>query len=230
MKPTGPIAALQLTFVNRAWPRGARSAVGDDLGHAVAGDAAGILRTASPRPCLPLPRTTPRFAPTPMTFTSLTHDRRRWLLCATGALAAASLPGCSMFASGPATLNASLVAGPQLNPDARRRPSPAVVRVYELKAPTLFEQADFVSLFEKDQATLAAELVSREELVLRPGETKPLAKPLGADTKFIGVMVAFRELERARWRAVVPVVARKKNVLSIELDGIVLKATRTSPK
>jgi type VI secretion system protein VasD len=44
------------------------------------------------------------------------------------------------------------------------------------------------------------------------------------------VMAAFRELERARWRAVVPVVAGKKNVIEISLDGIVVQAKRTSPK
>jgi type VI secretion system protein VasD len=86
-----------------------------------------------------------------------------------------------------------------------------------------------VSLFEKEQAVLGAELVSREEFVLRPGETKPLNKPLSPDTKFIGVMAAFRELERARWRVIVPVAAGKKNVMNISLDDIILQAKRTSP-
>jgi type VI secretion system protein VasD len=158
-------------------------------------------------------------------------QRRRGLWLASGALATLALPGCSMFgSSGPATLSATVAATEQVNPDARKRPSPVVVRVFELRAPTLFEQADFVSLFEKDQAVLAAEMVGREEFVMRPGESRPIAKPLAPDTKFIGVMAAFRELERARWRAVVPVVANKKNVLTISLDGIVVQATRTSPK
>ncbi|MET0335398.1 MAG: type VI secretion system lipoprotein TssJ [Rhizobacter sp.] len=165
-----------------------------------------------------------------MTQSEFLHDRRRWLVSASGVAVAATLPGCSMFSSGPATLSATVVASAQVNPDARRRPSPVVVRVFELKAPTLFEQADFVSLFERDQATLAAELVSREEFVLRPGDSKPITKPLAPETKFIGVMAAFRELERARWRAVVPVAVGKKNVITIDLDGIVIKAVRTSPK
>lgn len=165
-----------------------------------------------------------------MTQLFLPQDRRRWLLSASGAAAVVALPGCSMFSSGPATVSTTVVATAQVNPDARRRPSPVVVRVFELKATTLFEQADFVSLFEKDQAVLAAELVSREEFVLRPGESKPITKPLAADTKFIGVMAAFRELERARWRAVVPVVPGKKNVIEVSLDGIVIQAKRTLPK
>ena len=135
-----------------------------------------------------------------------------------------------MFKSGPPRLEASVIASAQVNPDARRRPSPVVVKVFELKAPTLFEQADFVSLFEKDQAVLAAELVSRDEFVLRPGETRPLHKALAPETRFIGVMAAFRELERARWRAVVHVAAGKKNVIEIKLDGIVVQGQRISPK
>jgi type VI secretion system protein VasD len=162
---------------------------------------------------------------------SPSHPLRRRLLLATGALAAAALSGCSVFGGGgPAVLNAQVVASAQVNPDARKRPSPVVVRVFELKAPTQFEQADFISLFEKDQAVLGPEFISREEFVLRPGETKPVTKPLSPDTKFIGVMVAFRELERARWRAVVPVAAGKKNVMTIDLSDITVQAKRTSPK
>ncbi len=155
-------------------------------------------------------------------------SRRLWLAAAL--LASVSLSACAMFGGGKTTLEAKVVASAEVNPDSRKRPSPVVVRVFELKSPTLFEQADFVSLFEKDQAVLGAEMISREEFVLRPGETKPLVKPLSPDTKFIGVMVAFRELERARWRAVVPVAAGKKNVMAIDLADITVQAKRTSPK
>ncbi len=157
------------------------------------------------------------------------HLSRR-LLLATALLSGLALSGCAMLGGGKTTLDAKVVASAEVNPDSRKRPSPVVVRVFELKAPTLFEQADFVSLFEKDQAVLGAEMVSREEFVLRPGETRPLAKPLSPDTKFIGVMVAYRELERARWRAVVPVAPGKKNVIAIDLGDITVQAKRTSPK
>ena len=69
--------------------------------------------------------------------------------------------------------------GATVNPDARKRPSPVVLRVYELKSNALFESADFVSLFEKDQAVLGAELVSREEVILQPNDVKELIKSSG---------------------------------------------------
>ena len=147
-----------------------------------------------------------------------------------GLSAAAALGGCAMLGmGGPATLNANVVASAQVNPDVRKRPSPVMVRVFELKSSALFDQADFVSLFEKEQAVLGAELLGRDEFVLRPGEARTISKPLSPDTKFIGVMAAYREIERARWRALVPVAAGKKNVMRIDLNEIAVQALRTSP-
>lgn len=136
--------------------------------------------------------------------------------------------GCASGPPKPATITGSVVAGPTLNLDARQRASPVVIRLYELKSAALFETADFVSLFDKDQATLSSEMLGREEIVVRPAETRAIAtRPLSPDAKFIGVMAAFRELELARWRAVVPVVPARTNVLLIQLDGLAVQASAT---
>jgi type VI secretion system protein VasD len=98
------------------------------------------------------------------------------------------------------TLQISVEAAADTNPDARRRASPITVRVYALKTLGAFESADFFSLFEKDQALLGAEVVAREELLLRPGETKVLNMKLGPEAKSIAYFAAFRDLEKATWR------------------------------
>ena len=108
----------------------------------------------------------------------------------------------------------TLVAGADANPDARGRASPLTVRVYALKTSGAFESADFFSLFEKDQATLGAEMAQREELLLRPGDSKKLEMTLAADIKAIGVMAAYRDLDRARWREVRVVEPGKALVLT----------------
>lgn len=119
----------------------------------------------------------------------------------------------------PTLIAVSLRADVALNPDARGRPSPLVVRIYELKSPVAFERADFVSLFERDQATLGAEFVAREEFVMRPGESRQWDKPAGADTRVIAAVAAFRDLERARWRATVPIVPNERNAYLLKLDA-----------
>jgi type VI secretion system protein VasD len=113
----------------------------------------------------------------------------------------------------------TLVAGADANPDARGRASPLTVRVYALKSPGPFEGADFFSLFEKDQATLGAELVQREEMLLRPGESKKLDLVLPADAKAIAVMAAFRDLDRARWREVRPVTPGQAQTLTVNFGA-----------
>jgi len=113
----------------------------------------------------------------------------------------------------------TLSAGADVNPDARGRASPLTVRVYALKSSSAFESADFFSLFDKDQATLGAEMVQREELLFRPGESKKLDMTLAADVKAIGVMAAYRDLERARWRQVRVVEPGKPLALSVSFDA-----------
>ena len=80
------------------------------------------------------------------------------------------LAGCSSLSpySDVTKLNLKLTASDQLNPDLNGRPSPIVVRLFELKHPVAFENADFFSLYERVKETLATDLVATEELELRP--------------------------------------------------------------
>jgi type VI secretion system protein VasD len=136
-------------------------------------------------------------------------------------IAVLGLAGAALLMAGCAakpvvtTVAVTLTAGADANPDARGRASPLTVRVYAMKSPGLFEGADFFSLFEKDQATLGAELVQREEVLLRPGESRKLDFNLPADAKSIGVMAAYRDLDRARWREVRPVTTGKAQSLDV---------------
>jgi type VI secretion system protein VasD len=142
---------------------------------------------------------------------------RRRALSGLGLLAAgALLAGCAKPPPPPVTtpVAMTLVAGADANPDARGRASPLTVRVYALKTGSAFESADFFSLFEKDQATLGAEMGQREEVLLRPGDSRKLEMTLPADIKAIGVMAAYRDLERARWREVRPVEPGKPLVMT----------------
>jgi len=94
-----------------------------------------------------------------------------------------------------------------------------VVRVYELKSLAAFNTADFFSLFDKEQETLGSDLVGREQYDLRPAEIRPYLRQLQADTKFIGVVAAFRDLENSRWRYAAPVPAKRRATLTIGVEA-----------
>jgi type VI secretion system protein VasD len=88
------------------------------------------------------------------------------------------------------------------NPDALNRPTPVVVRVLLLRSDIAFNAADFFALYDREQATLGADLISRDEVLLQPGDSARLTKPLPPDARSIAALVAYRDLERATWRAV----------------------------
>lgn len=98
-----------------------------------------------------------------------------------------------------------LQASAGLNPDVRLRPSPVLLRLYELKTSAGFMQADFISLYQRDQAELGGDMLYREEIQLQPGDRRNLRRPLNTQTRFVGLMAAYRDLERSRWRVVLPV-------------------------
>lgn len=126
--------------------------------------------------------------------------------------------GCAS-APKPTILKVELDVDSRVNPDSRGRPSPIVVRFYELKSLAAFNAADFFSLFEHDRETLGTELVAREELELHPKEHRKFDRVLQLDTHFVGVIAAFRDLEQARWRTAMPVPAGASVPLKIRLDA-----------
>jgi len=160
---------------------------------------------------------------------SVARFRRELLSIALGSGVGALLLGCASAPKPPppviTLLNGSVQAAAGVNPSVSKRPSPLLVRVYELKGATIFRNADFVALFQRDQAELGADIVSREEMMLNPGETRPLTKTLAPETRFIGVFAAYRDLERAHWRAVVAIEVGKKNNLLVRADELAVSAT-----
>ena len=119
----------------------------------------------------------------------------------------------------PTIVQASVEALANVNPDVRGRPSPVVVKFYELKSLAVFDSADFFSLFERDREILGADLVAREEFQLVPGGRRTFERTLQPDTRYLGVVAAFRDLERSVWRAAVPVVPNQTVPLAIKLDA-----------
>ena len=119
----------------------------------------------------------------------------------------------------PPLLQGSIKTDPKANPDVRGRPSPVVVRIYELKSIGAFNSADFFSLFEKESEALAGDLVGREEVELTPSETRPYKRQLQPDTKFIGVVAAFRDLENSRWRQTAALPAKKNVTVTIGIEA-----------
>jgi type VI secretion system protein VasD len=127
----------------------------------------------------------------------------------------------------PASVTGTIQASAQINPSASKRPSPLLIRVYELKSEAAFNASDFMSLYQRDQAALAADLLAKEEYVLDPGETKTFAKTLSPDTRFLGIVAAYRDIEHAKWRSVVAIQPSQPQKVTVKAGELAVEAAIT---
>ena len=129
-------------------------------------------------------------------------------------------------ASGPpedVTLNGSLQAVETVNPDGQGRASPLVIKIYQLKAKDKIDLADFFPLFDQAEATLGADMLAVEDIMMVPGEVRSYEGEFDPETRFIGVVAAYGDIKQAQWKAVVPMPER--NVMKfLQRGGLNIKA------
>src|SRR5688572_28687162 len=109
----------------------------------------------------------------------------RFLMTLT-ACAALLLVSCSSRrAEKPVETRTTISATRDVNPDASGRPSPVVVRIFQLRGDQGFKEADFFSLYTREKETLGADLVERDEYVLHPGEEREMLLPVSPEARYI---------------------------------------------
>lgn len=140
------------------------------------------------------------------------------------------LSGCSSLSpySDTTKLDLSLTGSEKLNPDINGRPSPIVLRLIELKHPVSFENADFFSLYQRPKDALSPDLVTLEELELRPGESRELKLSVQDGSRYVGVLAAYRDLPESSWRYVIALQPQELNKVELNLDALGIKAVDSS--
>jgi len=119
-----------------------------------------------------------------------------------------------------------------LNPDRNGRPSPVVLLIFQLSAVDAFQNADFFSLFDPAAAIVAADMIERTEMTLHPGEVRPLEAEFDEEARYIGLVAAFRDVEKAQWRGIVELPDKgflkkvfSRDKLLIQLQSLAVTAT-----
>ncbi|AZO78239.1 MULTISPECIES: type VI secretion system lipoprotein TssJ [unclassified Bosea (in: a-proteobacteria)] len=157
---------------------------------------------------------------------SLLLPTRRSLLA--GLAVGAGAPLIAACSSGPpaaktTSLEFGIEADQEINANENGDPSPIVLRVYELKTKNAFEQASFFELLDSDTAKLGADLVSKRELEVKPGEKSSFKRESPTEAKHIGVIAGFRQIEVAQWRSLVDIVPDRDNAFLITVRALAVK-------
>jgi type VI secretion system protein VasD len=98
------------------------------------------------------------------------------------------------------TLTVMVESGTSLNPDPDGHASSVVVRIYQLSSETEFMHANFGEIYRSDAQTLGKTLVAKQEFVALPDEHRQLSLEVANDTRLLGVVIAFRDIDHATWR------------------------------
>jgi len=117
------------------------------------------------------------------------------------------LSGCGIFGGtpDPITMELTITASEKLNPDLENRASPIVIRIYQLTHIDSFNNSDFFALYENDQSILAKDLTYREEMEIKPNLTSSKPLEINPDSKYIAVLAAFRDLDKAQWKSILEI-------------------------
>ena len=89
-----------------------------------------------------------------------------------------------------------------------------------MRSDLAFSHSDFRLLFESPVQVLGTDLLAVDEMVLVPGEARRITYEPVQGTRFMGVLAGFRQMERARWRTVVPIDCEVENTVGIELSDV----------
>jgi type VI secretion system protein VasD len=129
----------------------------------------------------------------------------------------------------PTVIRLEISADATVNPDARGRAMPIVLRYYLLQNTAAFDSTDFFSLFERDEAVLGAAKVVREEITLRPGQTHTTVLRPQGEAKFIAVFGAYRDVNKAGWRATAAVPLNKTTAYKVRIGPQAIAINPPSP-
>ena len=105
----------------------------------------------------------------------------------------------------PSDTRVTISASRDVNPDASQRPSPILVRIYQLRSGAALDQADYFKLTGDPQSALGDTLLAHDQALVTPGQTRSLPLKLDPATQLVGVVAGFRDLDHASWRSSVPV-------------------------
>lgn len=133
------------------------------------------------------------------------------------------ITGCAgkIFEDKPGKLLIQVHTSQDLNPDINGRPSPIVLYIFHLKSDNSFTNAPFFKLYENSQETLGSDLIDQQEIEVSPSQNITLdTKKLTLDTRFIGILAAYRDLDNSVWQSITPTPLNKKIHIDINLERL----------
>ena len=122
----------------------------------------------------------------------------------------------------PIKVRGQILAAADINPNVRNKASPVEIRIYWLSDNKKFEAANYLTLIQSDTQVLGKDMLHKEVMIVRPGQTLPYRVDINKDTVYLAAIAAFRDTRTAQWKAVHRIsVFRHENVrIKLEQNSV----------
>jgi type VI secretion system protein VasD len=155
---------------------------------------------------------------------SLLRNSIPFLLLMTVAL----LLGACASAPKPILLEVQVSAAADVNPDRQGRPSPVVLHILELATDAQFNRLDYRSLAQSAESSLGTDLLSKDQVVLQPGESRSIPLELNAQASFMGFLAGYQDNDNSVWRASLSITPGVTKTVSVTLQQQQVVATASN--
>lgn len=130
----------------------------------------------------------------------------------------------------PRMVPVSLIAGPNLNEDRKRRPQAVVARIYKLKDASTFALAPYDAFIspDREKAALGDNVIEMKEVTLIPGQQYNVTEAVPRTAKALGIVVLFHSPAPRRWKVAFDVEKSEKTGVLVGVHGCATTVTRGS--
>ena len=118
-------------------------------------------------------------------------------------------------------VNLTLEATQTVNPNDNNRPSPVVVRIYQLRNNAVFLATPYDRLFEDDKGALKEELIERSVAVtLRPGDRTTISVVMDKEVRFLGIAAFYRVYDGIQWHVAIPTPLKGDGTVLVDKSSV----------
>jgi type VI secretion system protein VasD len=117
------------------------------------------------------------------------------------------VPGCASTKRlfNVSNIDITLKAAKDVNIDNNGIPTPIAVKFYELTEIKDFRSADFATIYNDEQSSFGKYIVKRDEFELKPGEEREIDRVAKRNTRYIGIVAAYNDVDNAKWRTIISI-------------------------
>jgi type VI secretion system protein VasD len=146
--------------------------------------------------------------------------RRRTLLTALLVASCSSPPPPPPPPPAPPEIDLTINAGADQNPDPQGQATPVAVRIFQLTNTGRFDTADVFALAAHPESVLGDDLAGTEQVIVQPGETRTVTAAPKPGVQSLGIVVLFRDIDHARWRAMASIAPHGPTRLVLHITGL----------